>query len=196
MKVKIRQLPDGNSYLQRSDFFVIAQTSGGQVTRKLTVSQLASKLYLPGSYCSINSAGRIDVDAAGINALLEPRFGNIESRLGALEGKVGALEGRMGAVETKQSATPTQAPTTVYFDGTHVSSGGQSQGSASTAVVNLAKSIFSNLPAGSTVMLRWYRYWSWGTGNGSASRAQYFVGEYRANGGTNWTFVKNTHLSG
>ena len=188
MKVKIRQLPDGNSYFQNSDFFVIAQTSGGQVTRKLTVSQLASKLYIPGAYCSITN-GRIDVNASGINALLEPRFNSIESRLGALEGK-------MAAVEAKQAATPATAPTTVYFDGTHVSSGGQGQQTASNTVVNLAKSIFKDLPAGSTVMLRWYRYWSWGTGNGSASRAQYFVGEYRTNGGTSWSFKGNTHLSG
>lgn len=191
MKVKIRQLPSGINFVNRSsDLLVIAQSTGGQITRNITLAQLATKLYVPGAYCSINSNGRIDVDAAGINALLNPKFNSIESRLGNLEGKLASLE------TTVEKNSTTVSPTTIYFDGTHVSSGGQNQGRASTAVLNLAKSIFSNLAPNSTVMLRWYRYWTWGTGNGSASRAQYFVSEYRVVSGTNWTFVKNTHLSG
>lgn len=190
MKVKIRQLPDGITYLNKStDYLVIAQSSGGQVTRKITLDQLASTLYISGAYCSITS-GRIDVNAAGINALLDSRFNSIESRLGALESKVAGIESDLAV------ASSVTAPTTIYFDGTHTSSGGQAQETASTAVVNVAKSIFPNLAPGSTVVIRWYRYWAWGTGNGSASRTQYFVSEYRVVSGSNWTNIKNTHLSG
>ena len=163
MKVKIRQLPDGINYLNKStDYLVIAQSTGGQITRKITLDQLASRLYISGAYCSITS-GRIDVNAAGINALLDSRFNSIEARLGALESKVASIE---NTIETNASTT---SPTTIYFDGTHTSSGGASQATASTAVVNVAKSVFTNLAAGSTVIIRWYRYWAWGTGNGSVS---------------------------
>ena len=191
MKVKIRQLPDGISYINKaSDYLVIAQSTGGQVTRKITLNQLASKLYVAGAYCSINSVGRIDVNAAGINALLDPRFNNIEGRLNALESRMTSIENKV----EQQASTST--PTTIYFDGTHTSSGGANTTTASTAVVNVAKSVFSSLAPNSIVIIRWYRYWAWGTGNGSASRTQYFVSEYRVVSGTNWTNIKNTHLSG
>jgi hypothetical protein len=187
MKVKIRQLPDAIVPAQKSDYFVLAQSSGGQVTRKLTMGQLAGTLFTSGSYISISN-GVVSANSAGINLLLDPRFNAIEGRLTALEGKVNAIRGELDDQPTGGT------PTTIYFDGTHVNSGGAGQATASAAVVNLAKSIFKELPAGSTVMIRWYRYWSWGTGNGSASRSQYFVGEYKTNGATNWTFVKNTSL--
>ena len=191
MKVKIRQLPDGINYINKtSDYLVIAQSTGGQVTRKITLAQLATKLYISGAYCSINTAGRIDVNATGINALLDPRFNSIEARLNALESKVASVE---NTIETNTSTT---SPTTIYFDGTHTSSGGANTSTASTAVVNVAKSVFSNHAPNSTVIIRWYRYWSWGTGNGSASKTQYFISEYRVVSGTTWTLIKDTHLSG
>ena len=187
MKVKIRQLPNAIIPAHRNDYFVLAQSSGGQVTRKITIGKLAGTLFNSGSYITI-SGGVISANASGINALLNPRFNAIEGRLTALEGKVNGIRSELDSQPTGG------APTTIYFDGTHVNSGGSGQSRASTAVVNLAKSIFKALPAQSTVMIRWYRHWSWGTGNGSASRTQYFVGEYRVVSGTNWTFIKNTSL--
>lgn len=187
MKIKIRQLPDGNNYFQNTDFFVIAQSSGGQVTRKLTASQLAGKLYISGSYCSIVNQ-RIDVNAAGINALLDPRFNAIEARLGALEGKMNNVESQMGNI-------PPQAPTTVFYDSTDLVGGGQGAQQAGNNVVNVVKQIFNTLPPNSTVNIKWKRYWTYGRGNGTASAANYAIDQYRVVNGTNWTFIKKTELS-
>lgn len=185
MKIKVRQLPNAVIPAGRSDYFVLAQTAGGQVTRKITMSQVASTLFTSGSYISISN-GVISANAAGINALIRPEIVAVASRVSTLESSMRAVQAAVANQPTQQSH--------VYYDGSVVSSGGQSQGSASAAVINLAKKIYSDLAAGTIVYVKWRRFWQRGHGNGTSSYEQRFVGVYRVNSSTSWTLLRNYSL--
>jgi hypothetical protein len=169
MKIKVRHLPNAVIPAGRSDYFVLAQTSGGQVTRKLTMSQLASTLFTSGSYISISN-GVISANASGINALLRPEIAALASKVSSLESKFNSFQ-------------PTQ---TIFFDATHISGGGQGATSPSSTVLNLAKAVIPGPPPGSYIIIKWKRYWTYRWGNGGASATEYMLSVYYARSATSW----------
>ena len=170
MKIKIRDLPDGAAKLQGTDRIAIAQTSGGNATRYISASNLVVKSLKAGSNISIGNDGKINVTTSK----------NIDAELNSIKSRVSALESGGG--------------TQYYIDGTHANSGGSGQSTPSTKVLNHCKSALPGIK-NCKVTVRWYRYWSWGTGNGSASKTQYFFAIYNVNASGVWTHQRNIHIA-
>ena len=170
MKIKIRDLPDGASKFNSSDRLAIAQTSGGNATRYISAGNLVVKSLKAGSNISIGNDGKINV-TTGKN--IDAELNNINSRLGALE---------------------TGGGTQYYIDGTHANSGGANQGGPSTKVLNHCKAALPGIK-NCKVTVKWYRYWSWSTGNGGASKSQYFFALYNVNASGSWALTRNIHIA-
>lgn len=193
--VKIRHLPDGTSKFLRSDQFVIAQSSGGNVTRRISASSLASKLYSAGSHITINSSGVISVSDKWQSQIdnLRVDFDNFKSSVNA---DISNLKTRMTQAEAKITAVENKpAKEHAFVDMTYTYFGKSS--SISSTYVNVAKNLYKNLPKGSTMDILWYRYWSWGTGNGSASATKFFLSRYTKTADSNsWSGTWTREVSG
>lgn len=193
--IKIRHLPDGTSKFLRSDQFVVAQSSGGNVTRRISASSLAGKLYSAGSHITINSSGVIAVSDKWQSQIdsLRVDFDNFKTSVNA---DLSSLKTRMTQAESKITAVEnTPAKEHAFVDMTYTYFG-QGQNITST-YVNVAKNLFKNLPKGSTMDVLWYRYWRWGTGNGSASASKYYLSRYSKTADSNsWSGVWTREVSG
>jgi hypothetical protein len=184
--VKIRHLPDGDSKFQRSDFFVVAQSSGGQVTRKITADTFATKLFSAGTNVTINASGVISVpdkwqsQIDDINARLNAHTASADAEFKSLKSRLSTAESKITTLENKPALKHAFVDTTyTYF--------GQSS-SISSSVSNAAKNLFSGLPKGSTLDVLWRRYWTYGTGNGSAAAERHYLTRYTKTADSNsWT---------
>lgn len=193
--VKIRHLPDGTSKFRRSDLFVVAQSSGGNVTRKITADSLAGKLYSAGTNININSSGVISVDSNLQTQIdnLRVDFDNFKS---SVNGDISSLKTRMTQAESKITAVENKpAKEHAFVDMTYTYFGQSSN--IGSAYVSTAQNLYKSLPKGSTLDILWYRYWTWGTGNGSAAAAKYYLWRYTKNSSSNsWSKTWGREVNG
>lgn len=193
--VKIRQLPDGTSRFRRDDSFVIAQSSGGNVTRKISASSLAGKLYSAGSHITINSSGVIAVSDKWQSQIdsLRVDFNNFKSSTAS---DISSLRSRMTQAESKITTLenkPAKEHSFVDLTYTHF---GRS-GSITNTYANIAKNLFSTLPKGSTLDVLWRQYWTYGTGNGSAAAQRFYLTRYSKTADSNsWSTTWTREVNG
>ena len=193
--VKIRHLPDGASKFRRSDLFVVAQSSGGDVTRKITADALASGLYSAGSQITINSSGVISVSDKWQSQIdnLRVDFDNFKSTTAS---DIASLKTRMTQAESKITAVENKpAKEHAFVDMTYTYFGQSSN--IGSAYVSTAQSLYKSLPTGSTLDILWYRYWTWGTGNGSAAATKFYLWRYTKNSSSNsWSYTWGREVNG
>lgn len=171
--VKIRHLPDGASKFRRSDMFVVAQSSGGDVTRRISADDLAGSLYTAGTNIVINSSGVISVDD-NIQSQIDSLRLDFDNFKASVDSDISSLKTRMTQAESKITAVENKpAKEHAFVDMTYTYFGSSSN--IGSAYVSTAQNLYKTLPNGSTLDILWYRYWTWGTGNGSAAASKYFL---------------------